>query len=153
MNRGYCLCPAGMIGDFFANAGDRNRSFCYTMLKNGTYFAPGRMVKIGGNMGEQMRRIFVIDGERFGTLDEFYTEMPRVFTDGLDWEPGHNLDAFNDLLRGGFGMHEYREPIHIIWRNMRQSRQALGEQTVNQILAVIGDNEDSGHNCTLEVNE
>lgn len=104
-------------------------------------------------MGEQMRRIFVIDGERFETLDEFYTEMARVFTDGLDWTPGHNLDAFNDLLRGGFGMHEYGEPIHIIWRSMAKSRQCLGEQNVNRILSVIYDNEDSGHDCTIEIEE
>lgn len=104
-------------------------------------------------MGEQMRRIFVIDGERFETLDGFYTEIVRIFTDRLDWTPGHNLDAFNDLLRGGFGMHEYGEPIHIIWRSMAKSRQCLGGQNVNRILSVIYDNEDSGHDCTIEIEE
>ncbi len=104
-------------------------------------------------MEEQMRRIFVIDGERFGTLDEFYQEMNRLFTDGLNWKIGHNLDAFNDLLRGGFGRHEYGERIHIIWRNMSNSRRTLGEQTVNRILAVIRDHDDSGHDCTLDIEE
>lgn len=100
-----------------------------------------------------MRRIFVIDGDRFQSLEGFYVEMQRIFTDELNWEIGHNLDAFNDLLRGGFGMHEYGEPIHIIWRNLGKSREVLGERMLNRILTVICDQEDSGHDCTLEIHE
>src|SRR5690348_8636074 len=44
---------------------------------------------------------FVIDGERFSTLEEFYDEISRVLIPGAAW--GRNLDAFNDILRGGFG--------------------------------------------------
>lgn len=40
--------------------------------------------------------------------------MDKVLTKGLTWRIGHNFDAFNDLLRGGFGVHEYGEPIVII---------------------------------------
>ena len=36
----------------------------------------------------------------------FYDEVEQVFTCGLDWKIGRNLDAFNDILRGGFGRHE-----------------------------------------------
>ena len=43
---------------------------------------------------------YTIDGERFSTLEEFYEEIGRVLQLG-SW--GHNLDAFNDILRGGFG--------------------------------------------------
>jgi hypothetical protein len=43
------------------------------------------------------KKIYQIDGHRFSTLDEFYEEIGRVLIPGADW--GHNLDAFNDILR------------------------------------------------------
>jgi RNAse (barnase) inhibitor barstar len=51
-----------------------------------------------------MRRTYVIDGERFATLEEFYDEISRVLIPDACW--GRNLDAFNDILRGGFGTPE-----------------------------------------------
>ena len=49
-----------------------------------------------------MREVFTIDGRRFSNMAGFYDEVERVFTFGLDWKIGRNLDAFNDILRGGF---------------------------------------------------
>ncbi|MBO4749222.1 MAG: barstar family protein, partial [Lachnospiraceae bacterium] len=46
-----------------------------------------------------------IDGNRFSDIEGFYTEIDRLLTRDLDWKTGHNLNAFNDLLRGGFGFH------------------------------------------------
>ena len=54
-----------------------------------------------------MREVFTIDGRRFSNMAGFYDEVEQVFTCGLDWKIGRNLDAFNDILRGGFGRHEY----------------------------------------------
>lgn len=68
----------------------------------------------------------VIDGEKFSDLESFFSEIERLLTKDLDWQVGHGLDAFNDLLRGGFGMHEYEEPLHIKWVNFAKSRQDLG---------------------------
>ena len=48
-----------------------------------------------------------IDGNNFVDLDGFFDEMERLLTKDLDWRTGHNFDAFHDLLRGGFGVHEY----------------------------------------------
>ena len=42
----------------------------------------------------------IINGDNFADLESFYVEIDRVLTKDLDWETGHNLDAFNDLLRG-----------------------------------------------------
>ena len=50
-----------------------------------------------------MREVFTIDGRRFSNMAGFYDEVERVFTFGLDWKIGRNLDAFNDILRGGLG--------------------------------------------------
>ncbi len=73
-----------------------------------------------------MRREFIIDGSNFNDLEGFYCEIDRLLTKDLTWKTGHNLDAFNDLLRGGFGVHEYGEPILLRWINFEKSKQCLG---------------------------
>ena len=47
-------------------------------------------------------------------------------TKNLDWKIGRNLDAFNDVLRGGFGAFEYEEPIAIVWEHSDKSKSDLG---------------------------
>lgn len=73
----------------------------------------------------------VIDGNKFSDLEGFYTEIDKLLTKDLDWKTGHNMDAFNDLLRGGFGVHEYGEALHIKWINFEKSRQNLGYNATN----------------------
>jgi RNAse (barnase) inhibitor barstar len=73
--------------------------------------------------------IYEIDGERFSTLEEFYSEIDRVMHLST-W--GHNLDAFNDILRGGFGTSE--EGFAILWKNHGTSKTRLGyPETVRQL--------------------
>jgi RNAse (barnase) inhibitor barstar len=73
--------------------------------------------------------IYEIDGERFSTLEEFYSEIDRVMLLSA-W--GHNLDAFNDVLRGGFGTPE--EGFAIRWKNHGTSKSRLGyPETVRQL--------------------
>jgi RNAse (barnase) inhibitor barstar len=68
-----------------------------------------------------------IDGERFGDLQGFYDEVSQQLIPGADW--GRNLDAFNDILRGGFGIPD--GGFVLCWRNSDRSRRALGyEETV-----------------------
>ena len=72
-----------------------------------------------------------IDGARFSTLEEFYDEIDRLLTKDLTWKTGHNMSAFHDLLRGGFGVHEYGEKIAFTWTHAAKSRQDFGyEATV-----------------------
>jgi RNAse (barnase) inhibitor barstar len=68
----------------------------------------------------------ILDGNKFSDLEGFYAEADHVLTKNLDWKTGHNLDAFNDLLRGGFGVHEYGQPIKLNWLNSTKSKQDLG---------------------------
>jgi len=65
--------------------------------------------------------IYEIDGERFSTLEEFYGETDRVMH-LFSW--GHNLDAFNDILRGELGTPEGGFTIR--WKNHHTSRERLG---------------------------
>ena len=80
-------------------------------------------------MPERNVTIYEIDGERFSTLEEFYSEIDRVMHLSA-W--GHNLDAFNDVLRGGFGTPE--EGFAIRWKNHGTSKGRLGyPETVRQL--------------------
>jgi RNAse (barnase) inhibitor barstar len=73
---------------------------------------------------------YEIDGSRFTTLEEFFDEVSRVLIPTRDW--GHNLDAFNDILRGGFGTPSNGFAIH--WKNHALSKTRLGyEETIRQL--------------------
>ena len=71
-------------------------------------------------------QIIELNGNNFNSLITFYDEVEKKLTKNLDWKIGRNLNAFNDVLRGGFGMHEYEEPIKITWTNSSKSKQDLG---------------------------
>lgn len=73
-----------------------------------------------------MSKSAIIDGNSFCDLTGFYDEVERKLTHGLDWSIGRNLDALNDVLRGGFGMHEYGEPLELIWQSSSKSEKDLG---------------------------
>lgn len=73
---------------------------------------------------------YEIDGGRFATLEGFYDEISRVLIPGAEW--GRNLDGFNDILRGGFGMPDGGFVIR--WVNSGLSRERLGYgETVRQL--------------------
>lgn len=98
-----------------------------------------------------------IDGNRFSDIEGFYTEIDRLLTRDLDWKTGHNLNAFNDLLRGGFGFHEYGEALHVTWINASKSKKDLGYEAADGqtmfdvIVEIILDSDDTGHYCTLDI--
>ena len=94
---------------------------------------------------------FILDGNNFHDLEGFYAEIDKLLTKDLSWKTGHNLDAFNDLLRGGFEVHEYEEPIIIKWTNYEKSKKNLGNETVLTLLEIFLDCDNSGHSCKLEL--
>lgn len=73
-----------------------------------------------------MTHRLTIDGTRFSTLEGFYDEMDRLLTRDLSWKTGQNMDAFHDLLWGGFGVHEPGESIEFTWTHANKSRRDLG---------------------------
>jgi RNAse (barnase) inhibitor barstar len=84
-----------------------------------------------------LRKTIIINGKNFSTPDEFYDEVDLVLTKNLDWQTGHNLSAFNDLLSGGFGVHEYGEAITLIWKNSSKSKVDLRVQYQDKSLYYI----------------
>jgi RNAse (barnase) inhibitor barstar len=78
----------------------------------------------------KLKKIYEIDGSKFSTLEEFYEVISGVLIPGANW--GKNLDAFNDILRGGFGTPD--EGFSIKWINSDISKERLGyAETVRQL--------------------
>lgn len=67
------------------------------------------------------RPVLVIDGSRFSDLAGFADEFSKFLTD-YRWRG--NLDAFNDLLRGGFGTPDGGFTLR--WEHSALSRVRLG---------------------------
>lgn len=70
-----------------------------------------------------------IEGNAVNDIASFYAEINRVFMAAESWVIGHSLDAFNDLLFGGYGALQGAQEVELVWHNMDHSRQALGYQT------------------------
>lgn len=84
------------------------------------------------------KKVVTIDGNKFSSLPSFYDEIERELTRNLDWRIGRNLNAFNDVLRGGFGVYEYEEPIKLTWLNSDKSRMDFGwEETIKYLSAKL----------------
>jgi RNAse (barnase) inhibitor barstar len=66
--------------------------------------------------------IVEIDGSRFETLNGFWEEVSLRLIPGANW--GRNFDAFNDILRGGFGTPP--GGFKVRWVNFQRSRETLG---------------------------
>jgi RNAse (barnase) inhibitor barstar len=66
--------------------------------------------------------VLVLDGARFSDLQGFYEEVSNRLIPGASW--GRNLDAFNDILRGGFGTPD--DGFELRWVNSALSRERLG---------------------------
>src|SRR5262249_4131429 len=76
------------------------------------------------------KAVYEIDGRDFSTLEDFYLVVSRVLIPGAKW--GHDLDALNDILRGGFGTPEGGFVLR--WKNSILSRERLGyPETVRQL--------------------
>jgi hypothetical protein len=67
--------------------------------------------------------VLEIDGASFSDLDGFAREFSRLLGHHR-WHGG--LDAFDDVLRGGFGTPEGGWILR--WRNSESSRKALGHE-------------------------
>lgn len=73
----------------------------------------------------EMSPALVLDGSTFKSIDLFYDEVEVAW--GMmseDW--GRNLDAFNDILRGGFGEPTKNPPFRLVIRNAQDAQGLLG---------------------------
>lgn len=66
--------------------------------------------------------VVTINGASFNTLEGFFDQFGRHALKGKAW--GCNLDAFNDVLRGGMGTP--KGGFVLVWQNHSLSRYRLG---------------------------
>lgn len=69
-------------------------------------------------------KTITLDGSKITGLDTFYDETQLKLCPSFQGY-GRNLDAFNDILYGGFGVF-YEEKIKLIWLDSHKSQNALG---------------------------
>lgn len=73
---------------------------------------------------------YVLDGSRITSLEAFYDEVSDKVIPDIFW--GRNLNALDDILRGGFGTPD--EGFVIRWQRSDLSRQSLGyHETARQL--------------------
>jgi RNAse (barnase) inhibitor barstar len=73
------------------------------------------------------KTIYILDGSQFSSLDEFAEYFSKHVLKDYRWRG--NLDAFNDIMSGGFGTPE--EGFVLQWENSTLSRTQLGyDETV-----------------------
>ena len=69
-----------------------------------------------------MNGSYEINGEEIDSLSGFYDYIGNLLLPGEFW--GKNLDALNDILRGGFNLP--KSPFEIIWTRTDISKKILG---------------------------
>jgi RNAse (barnase) inhibitor barstar len=84
---------------------------------------------------DNMKPIITINGMEFDDIESFAKHFSKVALNNQHCWNG-NLDAFNDILRGGFGTPE--EGFIIEWRNHDKSKRELGI-TFRTIVEIIKD--------------
>jgi len=76
------------------------------------------------------KKTYTLDGIEFSSLEEFANHFSNVVLPKWRWNG--NLDAFNDILRGGFGTPE--RGFVIRWKNSAVSKRKLGyPETTRQL--------------------
>lgn len=88
-----------------------------------------------------MKTEYVINGTRIKSEKVFYNEIEKVLTSGLTWKIGRNLNAFNDILRGGFGCFDCDEKIILKWKNFSKSQEHLNADFLKRVLEILEEHE------------
>ncbi|MGA7570011.1 MAG: barstar family protein [Candidatus Aquilonibacter sp.] len=83
----------------------------------------------------EQKAVYVIDGHRINDRQSFYDEISEKLIPGVYW--GRNLDAFDDILRGGFGTPD--AGFIIRWDAAEESRLALGSELFDTLVEIIRD--------------
>lgn len=85
--------------------------------------------------------MYTINGSKFKSIKGFYRIVEQVFTLGLSWKIGRNLNAFNDILSGGFGRHDCGEMITVQWINFKKSEERLNSRFLVVAVRILEESE------------
>ena len=81
--------------------------------------------------------IYTIDGAHFANFEEFVAEINNTLLVGSYWRGG--LDAFDDMLWGGYGTPDEDVDFKVIWKNFQKSKISLGYEATAKWLNSIVD--------------
>ncbi|MFD1161900.1 MULTISPECIES: barstar family protein [Hwangdonia] len=84
---------------------------------------------------------YILNGSSIKSEKSFYNQVEKQLTFGLTWKIGRNLNAFNDVLRGGFGRFDCDEKIILKWKNFKKSEEYLSQAFLNRVLEIIDESE------------
>ena len=83
---------------------------------------------------------YTIDGKAFSTIEEFAKYFSATVLRDHTWRG--NLDAFNDILRGGFGTPD--GGFVLVWQDHITSRHRLGVDLFDTLIEIIRDHGPGG---------
>jgi hypothetical protein len=72
------------------------------------------------------------------SMEEFWDEVQNALASGFPFF-GRNLDAFKDILRGGFGAFAEGELIRLRFIHRNYAKRHIQESFINKILRIIGE--------------
>ena len=75
------------------------------------------------------QKIYVINGNHFSNLEEFFQEIQSVLTP--ETHQCKSIDCFNDVIKGGLGTPD--EGYILIWKNADLSRRSLGYEATARL--------------------
>lgn len=84
-------------------------------------------------------KVFTLDGHNINSISEFHDEIQNVLCPSFK-HYGRSWNAFNDILRGGFGSFEFGEKIIIIFKYKRYVEKRLGEGFLKKIEKYVSSN-------------
>jgi RNAse (barnase) inhibitor barstar len=73
--------------------------------------------------------VLTLEGSNVTGISAFYAEINRVFMAQEPWQLGESLDALDDLLHGNYGALAGHPSATVIWKDLADSRAALGVDT------------------------
>jgi RNAse (barnase) inhibitor barstar len=95
--------------------------------------------------------VYSLDGDKIVDLESFNDEVSSKLLPGVDW--GRDRDAFNDILRGGFGTPD--DGFVLEWTSSAESRAALGPALFDELIEIVQDHgvggEQSGDRVELRL--
>ncbi|NHJ84480.1 MAG: hypothetical protein FK734_03410 [Asgard group archaeon] len=83
-----------------------------------------------------VNKIFTLDCRNIKSLEDFHDVVERVLCPDINYY-GRNWDAFNDILRGGFGTFDYEENITLIFSGRENAEKLLGEDFLKDFIEMV----------------
>jgi len=73
-----------------------------------------------------MKKEIIIDGNLIYDKKSLYAEINRQFMQEESWQLAESLDAFDDLLYGGFGAIKENEEVRLVWLSFENNKDTFG---------------------------